>query len=449
VYEFVRRLPIRTIFMLLAVWLFLALVNLIFLIAGFHTDSPIWFPISVFIGPTIHVSGIPYLLLFLVVLALASTISSHLNIYHIWLVGFVLIVLGNLGQGDWDSAFHKPFYESGFQYYHDAIKIDSWSSWLASFNSNQSSLLMHTKTHPPFAVLIHYFLLQMSGDSIPFLSMAFLFLSSLSLVLVWNILRVLEVPLEKRNLLTLLFSVIPAVNIYSAVSLGGVILSSSTLFLFGMINLLKREPKFVIGVISFLIGLVITNYLTFSGVFLVAVAGVQAVRNFFVDKKFDVAISLVISIVVFVILSLSLHLAYGYNHAQAFLTASYLENPKGFMGWSEPLVYLFTRIENVSEIALFLSVGFLAVLFHPSKLSFSWSDWRTIEIGVTLSGLITLLAMFLTGAFRTGETARAALFVYPYIMLTLTKANSRSIKDLITLAGLQTSLLQLFGGYFW
>jgi len=66
-----------------------------------------------------------------------------------------------------------------------------------------------------------------------------------------------------------------------------------------------------------------------------------------------------------------------------------------------------------------------------------------------ISGAAMLLAMFLSGAFKTGETARCALFIYPYIMLAFRKANARSLKDLIVLAGLQTVVMQLAGDYAW
>ena len=84
-----------------------------------------------------------------------------------------------------------------------------------------------------------------------------------------------------------------------------------------------------------------------------------------------------------------------------------------------------------------------------NRLGFSWSDWRDISVGIMLSGLITLLAMFVSGAFSTGETARAALFIYPYIMLALKNSNVRILRDILILAGLQTFGMQLFGRYFW
>src|SRR5207249_5541223 len=127
-----------------------------------------------------------------------------------------------------------------------------------SFNANQPTLLVHARTHPPFAVLIHYLFLHISGNNLNFLSIVFVLFSSLSIILVWNIFRVVQVPLEERNLLAVLFSVIPAVNIYSAVSLDGVILTCATLFLFGNVILLQEEHISTTGLISMILGLTIT-----------------------------------------------------------------------------------------------------------------------------------------------------------------------------------------------
>lgn len=451
--EFVCRMPVKTIGFLIVGWLILVVLYILFFKFGlFSWDLqywPYWFPLSVFSGPSIHLAGIPYLLCFLIVLVLAVRLAPRLNSYQVWLAGFILIILGNLGQGSWDDAFYKPFYLSGVQYAHDAIKITSWVDWLSAFNVNQPTLLVHSKTHPPFAVLLHYLLLNISGGGLLLLSMTFVFISSLSIALVWNIFRVLQVPLEERNLLALLFSVIPAVNIYTAVSLDGVILTGATLFLYGMTIILKAERMSARGLLAMTVGGVITNLLTYGGIFLIAVAGIQAGKQYFLNRKFDMAIALLITIEVFAAVAITLYLMYGYNHIQGFITASALENPEGFRGWLEPANYLGTRVVDLAEICFFMSFGLLAMLLHPQKLKISYADWRSVEVGTFLSGLIILLAMFASGAYPVGETARAALFIYPYIALTLINAGPVILKDLLVMAGLQTFVMQLFGNYFW
>jgi len=57
--------------------------------------------------------------------------------------------------------------------------------------------------------------------------------------------------------------------------------------------------------------------------------------------------------------------------------------------------------------------------------------------------------MFMAGAYYTGETARATLFIYPFILLTLGHAESIMIKNILLFAGVQTCIMQLSGSYFW
>jgi len=131
------------------------------------------------------------------------------------------------------------------------------------------------------------------------------------------------------------------------------------------------------------------------------------------------------------------------------VSASISENPNGFRAFQEPIRYIATRMECVCEIALFLSIVFFAFLFHPRRVGFAVSDWRSIDTGIVLSGITALCAMFLSGAYQTGEAARAAMFIYPYLLLTLKNADSIVITDILVFSGLQTAAMQLLGGYNW
>ena len=68
---------------------------------------------------------------------------------------------------------------------------------------------------------------------------------------------------------------------------------------------------------------------------------------------------------------------------------------------------------------------------------------------IMLSGITVLMLMFITGAYKTGETARACLFIYPYLFLTIRNIHTKYITSLIALSGIQTFLMQISGSYFW
>src|SRR5207247_2044011 len=63
--------------------------------------------------------------------------------------------------------------------------------------------------------------------------------------------------------------------------------------------------------------------------------------------------------------------------------------------------------------------------------------------GVMMGAVGTLALMFASGAYRTGETARACLFAYPYLLLALRRLAPERAFALICFAGVQTLVMQL------
>ena len=130
-----------------------------------------------------------------------------------------------------------------------------------------------------------------------------------------------------------------------------------------------------------------------------------------------------------------------------FLVASLLaaEGVVRFLLFHDAREYLATRVEDVAEILFFLSPGVLALLLSRRGRGPSPHPGRA----VALAGIGMLLLAFLTGAFRTGETARACLFVYPYFLLLVHGASLHAWTTCALLAALQTVALQLTGSFFW
>jgi hypothetical protein len=445
--NFLHRLPIRALVFLFLGWFFFFTLNLKLLSIGLSTNVPLRFPISIFYGPAIHWSGMPYAAMFGTVLIFSYFFAKKLTPIHLWFLGLTLIIIGNLEQGSVTAAFLDPMH-SGYGYIADAYKIEDGVAWLGTFNSEQRSLFMHSAVHPPFAVLTYYFFLALFGNDI-LVSLSLVFLSSLAVFFVWNIFKNLGVPKENRNILTLIFATLPAINIYSAVSIDGVISATSALFLLGLVSVLYSDKISWFGLFNMSLGLILTNLLTFIGVFLLAVAGIIAILQLIFLRKTDVLIAVFVSVTVSLAVLYALFIFFNYNHIASFLTATNIENPLGFHGFHEPLRYFATRIENISEIAFFLSFGFLAMLFHIDKLNLSIVRWKTNYISVGIAGVAVLVAIFIAGTYQTGETARSAMYIYPYLLLLLTRSDIRVLKDILILASFQTCGMQLFAGYHW
>jgi hypothetical protein len=149
---------------------------------------------------------------------------------------------------------------------------------------------------------------------------------------------------------------------------------------------------------------------------------------------------------------LALFFGFDFNYWQSFRVASALENPDGFRLFAQPLSYAFTRFENVAEIVLFLGPFLLVLSFKGLHLA--RKAYRDSFV-LSVSAINSLTGMFLAGAFKTGETARACLFIYPfllYFLMPFIDQRMPSLRDRTTLLVLvfgQTVLMQLFGSYFW
>ncbi len=434
-------LSARTLVIALGIWC--AAVSLNYLLVtrlGIRMDTPISFPVSVYL-PMFRFSGAGYGVLFLLVLMMAVR-RERGGAALAWLSGTVLLVLGNLIQGV-QAGFIEPFTAGKFQYYHDALRISDGGAWLARFNQIQAQLGVHAKTHPPFATLLHYGWLKWVG--LPVLAGLFVFITSLAIPLLYRIAVDLEMDRATAWRLALLFSVLPAFNIYGAVSLDGVVATAMTLALWGMVRTLRYGPtKGNIALV--MVGLVGASLLTFGAVFLIGALALIAGWELLKHNRWGAGIALASGLGGLVVVLLLLQAGTGYNHVEAFLTASRLENPDGFRLLSHPVEYGMTRLEDILEILLFLSLPVAIVVVQIKRLGLARYDparW------VAISGVLVLLGMFASGAFRTGETARACGFILPYLMLALSRLPAPMVRNLTLMAGAQTVAMQIMGSYYW
>lgn len=439
-------LPWGTILLLIVGWAMLVAINLVLRGAGVETGAVYFFPINL-LRPTIHIAGIPYAIAFIGILGWSAVYRPPKNALQAWLVGLVLIVLGNLIQGGFDAGFCQPFVKGHDEYYDDAVKIANWQNWLREFNQIQPALQTHSQTHPPLAVLIHYWPLQLPGG-LTTLSLGFVFISSTSILLLCRILQSFGIDRMRAAQFGVLYAVLPAVNIYCAVSLDGVILTCATMALLGIV-LLIRENNLRLGVPVFLLGLGFTNALTFGALFLWLVAAIFAFIQWHRFRQCHLAMALLIAVAIGVGAHFLLLNCCNYNHVQALRTASHLENPGGFRGFAEPIRFIGSRITDMAELAVFLSLGVLAVLVRRSRSNSMEANRSRDGDFYGATACAVLVIMFLTGAYKTGETARACLFFYPYAMLLLLNEPPLMVRSLTLFAGLQTAFMQFIGDYHW
>ena len=425
------------------------MINLIIKNIFLNIDTPLYsFPISEVSGPRINESGLWYSILFLLLL-LYFFFSKKISGFITYLFAVSFLLLGNLAQGGIHWGFKYPLLNGGDQLFNQSIKIQNWVSWLTNYNSIQSGLNSHARTHPPFATLVYkiHNLIPENFLSLEYSTILIMTLLGLSLIPLFSILlKNLDVS-ANFSYLVILFSLIPSINIYSLISIDSLILLFSMLYFIGIAIVLKENNR-VIGFLLIFSGLVIANLLTFAGTFLILFGFVFSLINYISTKNYKVFKFHLIAVTLFVILLFLFTNIIGYNHVSSFLTATKIENPNGFSLISNPIEYFLTRIEGGLEILLFLSIPLATKLYDTVKNN-KGNIISNIKMQLFWAGSFSFILMLLTGAFRTGETARIALFIYPLLLMPLLEKDSIISKKLLLFVGIQTTFMQTIANYFW
>lgn len=414
-------------------------------------DCPSYWPISIFSPrvPSWQNMLIAVAILLIFFISLRYLPRANFRMSHIIVVAIVLVLGTNLIQG-WLNGFANPIAgggiltpitDQGIQYYHDAIKIEDPLYFLTNYEWLQPNLLVHSRTHPPGAVLTIYFLFEILGKP----ALISISIAVLSVFMSVFFMRCLIKREFGDNCLAgyvaFLFILIPSLQIYYATSIDALIAS----LLLGVLYLFTH-PRASISIGVGCVFLFFASFLTFGFLFILPVMATYEILVQRSLKKFLSTI-LVLGLIYFI-----LYFAVDYNYVNSFLIASALENPQGFRLLSEPAFYFFTRLEGISEIILFFG-PFLCVLFIRG-LRILKKDKPNLFV-IVISALFSLLAMFVAGTFRTGETARCCSFIYPYLIIPVAsylQDINISLKEKKTLSFLvfgQAILMQVFGFYFW
>lgn len=414
-------------------------------------DCPYYFPISIFNFryPDFQHLAVAAAVAFLFFLFIRYLESVRYRLVLSIAVGSALIAGTNFIQGT-DAGFYAPIagdYRSGVlvpnstdgqEYYHDALLIADPVSFFQRYNEIQPTLNMHGHTHPPGAVLTFYVLEKLFRDPALISLVIMLISATLTAFFFYRLMRTEASEINAR-FMAFLILLVPAVQIYYLATLDALIAALLTgalyLFCYG------KGQRSVAGTVFLLTA---SFLLTFVSLFILPVlAGFDLIVRRNLKRFFITAGGLIAAYA-------AIYLFTGYNALQSFRTASAYENPHGFMLLADPANYIFTRLEDVAEIIIFFG-PFLLVLFLRGLKKMQNSPLFVL----TALGCLTLLAMFLTGAWRTGETARACAFIYPYLLfpvgiyLEKTEAGENERLQLLMLVFVQSMAMQIFGYYHW
>jgi hypothetical protein len=431
---------------------------------GANTTIPKFWPLSKF---TLRIERLPLpeAPLFAVVAVAVFVVATvylfrtdRTSVVPVVIVGVVLAVLTTLTHGVGPGLLRPLSAPGNYEraaigiadpggYYEAALTVTDPVRFLETFEAQQLSLPLHARTHPPGAVFTFYLFEVLLPSSLA----VSLVVGTLSLALAAVLLyRLLETyyPRDIAQFTTFLFVLLPAVQIYTLTTLDIVIAA----VMIGAVYCFTRESQLVAALGTF--GCVfVASTQTFVFVFILPVLAAFALIR--PAKRRPFVVVLVGLVGAYVLLAV----VFEFNYLRSFAIASEQQNPGGFLLFAEPLGYLYTRIENVAEIALFFTpyLGLLAlagarVLWRGARGLSTLDREPLVLFG---AAVVSILGLFAGGVYHTGETARGALFIYPFLMIPVaaalrtTSASRRRWALLAAAVFGQTLLMQLVGDYWW
>lgn len=357
-------------------------------------------------------------------------------------LGLLLALVSNgiLGRAEGYAGPVAGQNDESLQYYDDALKVRDLREFVASYTARQPGYSTHTKTHPPGPVLLMAVCARagLGPEAIAIgLGLGSLLLIACCLVVGLHALGLAE---SATAWWTMLVLALPAVQIYTIYSIDATIAALAGLLVLS--SLLRHGGSRVALAAASLAALLSFSF--GSLVFLPLVVVLWRLRG----RSWGEILAIGALVAAFVATA---RLALGYDYRASMMVASRLENPQGFRLLADPVSYLATRLENVAEPLLF-GGPVLALLL----LAWWRSTDRTTTESRVLILLLTLLGLaFLAGAYRTGETARACLFVVPFVAPALARTACSAIATAparsaaLVIVGLQTIAMQSLARFYW
>jgi len=353
---------------------------------------------------------------------------------------FALVVLSNLTKGfQWGLDYPTAGWgDGGIEYWQDAQAIRGPLWFLRHFTDVQPFLLTHAKTHPPGPVLLYWGLGALLGWQPWLVSLG---IAALALGLsLWAWARLLQRLFGRvEGAWLLLLVLLPGVQIYDLAVMDAVFA--------GVLLAALADLSEDAGAVSLLRGalwLGLASLLSFSALFLGPVLLGRVLWKRRGWGRLAAAGALLL------LGLLALKLASGYDEWDAFKIASRLENPGGFLAFSDPRRYLWFRLGAGLEISIYLTPFLL--LQVPQGLERLKSRAPEARVLFWL-GLGTVAAMLLSGAMKVGEAARICLYLFPLLLLPVLAAledqGPAAWRRVSALVLAQSLLMQLFGFYQW
>lgn len=375
--------------------------------------------------------------------------------------GVVAIIATNLIHG-WEIGIVQPIGGSS-EIFSDVFKVNSIIEFVSNYETLQPTLTVHAQTQPPGAVLLIYmFYILFKSPGLIAIGLALIAGIGSAFFIRGIFRRLFDGRIADYGVF--LYLLLPAVQVYYLANIYAIVATLVS----GVVYFYLHNNKAIAFVGSF-VCLFLLTFITFLSAFMVLFLFIFETLKTLTDTEAKDITSRIFSVLRSlrspVLLTVSVGAIYGlllvtigFNYIDAFLYASSLENPNGFMLFANPIDYIVTRVQNVLDIVIFFG-PVLSVLAYRGLMAMREErgngDHLQTRYNLAIAALISLALLFLTGAPKKGETARICMFVLPFLLIPVlgyienTKMTRREKFNLLILVFGQAVLFQLFGLWVW
>lgn len=388
--------------------------------------------------------------------------EKYNKLWIITISGIILIICSNLING-WSAGISGSIGEMG-GLYNDALNIENVFQFISDYNDIQTTLGTHTRTHPPGAVSIIYLLYLIFKDP-GLIAIAICVISSTFSIYFLNGIFKRFFNKELSHYMAFLYLLLPAIQIYYLANIYAIITTLILGVFYFYINLNAK-----ISIIGCVICGFLASFVSFmAGFILICLFIFEILKSYFTNKsnktmkRKDKFITYIINCTKLFIICTSILLIYtlfflisGFNYLENFLITSSSES-QGF-AFASPLSYIITRASNILDILIFSGPVLIVLMYYGLRVLRSNranNDTSSTIYMFALSAIISIVFIFLTGAYDHGETARGAMFIYIFLLLPIAaflnekRISRREKYILLIVVFAQSILMQLFGFFIW
>ena len=376
-------------------------------------------------------------------------------------LGLVLLFLSNLVQG-WSTGIVDTI-GGGSEIYWDITKVVNPLAFISDFNSLQASLSLHAQTQPPGAVLTIY-LFSLIFQSTALIAIGLSVIAGVFSAFFINGIYTRLFNRDSAKYGVFLYLLLPAIQVYYLANIYAIVATLAVGALYFYLH-----PNRMVRVAGTFVTLFLGTFISFLFIYMPLMLFLFELFTAWSSdperslvgrlKAFSSSLTTLVAACIGVVTLYGLlYLGLRFNYVEAFLYASSLENPSGFMLLASPAQYIATRSQDILDIVVFFGPVLSVLCYRGLKMlkeSSSIKPRVSQAYNLVAASLVSLLLLFLTGAPKKGETARICMFILPFLLIPVLfyldeAAFSRAEKiKLLVLVFLQAVIMQLIGQWLW